>query len=104
VLVVLEGDEETLGDHSESVCEELPFVTLLGCTGVNNVVEVGVCNMDFVRVDPDDGAVFGVELGKLESVLAGLDTVEVEFVATSRVISMTEAWSLDSENVRQKEE
>lgn len=79
VDVVLDGGKGGIR-NAKLIAEPGPLVTLVGGAGVDNVVEVGVGNVDFLGVDADDGAIVVMELSDLEGVLAGEEDIMVEFV------------------------
>ena len=66
--------------NAELANKPFPFVPHLGGVGVDDIVEVRVGDVDFFRVDADDGVVFVVELADVEGVLAFEVDVVVEFV------------------------
>lgn len=66
--------------YSKLVHEPTPFVALLGRSSIYHVVEVWICNMDFLRIDADNGAILAMKLFDLESVLAFQDDIVVELV------------------------
>ena len=48
---------------AEGPGDPVPLIALASAAGVDRVVEVWVCDMDFVRVDADDGPLQVVSVG-----------------------------------------
>ena len=65
--------------RAEAFSLPVPDVSLL-LVGIDLVVKVGICNMDFFWIDSDDRAVLLVQLAYFEDILATVNAVIEEFV------------------------
>ena len=65
--------------RAEAFSLPVPDISLL-FVGIYLVVKVGICNMDFFGIDPDDRAVLLVQLAYFEDILATVNAVIEELV------------------------
>ena len=68
--------------RAEALSLPVPDISLL-FVGVYLVVEVGICNMNFLGIDSDDRAVLSVQFAYFEDILTTVNAVIEEFVPVS---------------------
>ena len=65
--------------RAEAFSLPVPHISLL-FVGIYLVIKVGICDMDFLGIDSDDGAVLFVQFAYLEDILAAVNAVVEELI------------------------